>query len=360
MAALAVAVGLVGGGLAAGRMLDDDDSQAAAPITTTVGSTIPRAQRSTTTEGGTTPTTQRGQTQSTVPAVDATLEPVVAAAKAAKPAVVQLETSTGLGSGFIFDDQGHILTAAHVVTGVTDVTVRLGDGSSHAGTVVGVNEDTDVAVVVITDPPDDLPIAALALDGPPEVGQQVIAIGSPFGLDQTVTAGIVSTVGRPVQVNNNIVGMVQTDAPINSGNSGGALVDLKGRVIGINDQIRTTSGDNAGIGFAIPIDLAYEVAQLLISGQPVQFGFLGVSTEEPSFGEAGALVTQVVAGSPAAQAGLQEGDVITEVDGQPVRSYEELVTGIRARQPGTKLKVTYTRGDKSVDAEVTLGVAGNR
>lgn len=366
IAATAVAVGLVGGGAAIGRMIDDEPrADAVASQPTTVGSTIPRAERPNTTS--TAPSSAGGATSGNVapPSLDPTLEPIVAAAKAAKPGVVQIETQTGLGSGFIFTDDGYVLTAAHVVAGSSTVAIRLGDGSGYQGTVVGVDEQTDVAVVKITDPPDDLPVASLALEDAPEVGQQVIAIGSPFGLDQTVTAGIVSTVSRPVPVPDssgrvNVVGMIQTDAPINSGNSGGALVNLDGQVIGINDQIRTTTGDNAGIGFAIPIDLAYQVAQLLIRGEDVRFGYLGVTTDEPSFGQAGALVTQVVDGSPAAQAGLQEGDVVTAVDGQAVRSYEELISGIRSRLPGDQLSLTVTRGDEQLTFDVTLGTAAGR
>ncbi|MPY94307.1 MAG: PDZ domain-containing protein [Acidimicrobiia bacterium] len=356
VAAVAVAIGLIGGGAALGRMLDDDAEPGQASRATTVGSTIPDEQRSPSTSeapsSSTTPTTNVAP-----PSLDPSLEPLVAAAKAAKPAVVQIETPTGLGSGFVFTDDGYVLTAAHVVAGSDRVAIRLGDGSGYEGQVVGVNEDTDVAVIKIVDPPADLPVASLALEDAPQVGQQVIAIGSPFGLDQTVTAGIVSTVSRPVPVGQNVVGMIQTDAPINSGNSGGALVDLQGRVIGINDQIRTTSGDNAGIGFAVPIDLAYQVAQLIIQGQPVQFGFLGVTTDEPSFGQSGALVTQVMDGSPAAQVGLQEGDVIVAVDGQAVRSYEELISGIRSRQPGETLELAVLRGEEQVTVEVTLGTA---
>ena len=170
-----------------------------------------------------------------------TSEPAAAVAAAVGPAVVQLELQGGLGSGVIYDAEGYILTAAHVVQGASQINVRLANGIELAGTVVGAHVPTDVAVVKIPASPD-LPVAALGLDVEPIVGQTAIALGSPFGLDQTVTAGIVSALNREV----NGVGMIQTDAAINPGNSGGPLVDRNGRVIGINDAIRTLSGANDG------------------------------------------------------------------------------------------------------------------
>jgi S1-C subfamily serine protease len=183
-----------------------------------------------------------------------------------------------------------------------------------------------------------------------------LAIGSPFGLDQTVTAGIVSSVNRPVEVNRSVVAMVQTDASINPGNSGGALVDIKGRVIGINDQIASSSGDNAGVGFAIPIDTAYDVAQRIINHQSLDVGFLGIASgDDPTDGEPGALVTQVTPGSPAASAGIKVGDIINQIDDQPVRSYMELVAQVRRHRPNDKIQLKLRRGDDTITVSVTLG-----
>jgi len=274
------------------------------------------------------------------------------------PAVVQLSTQAGLGSGFIFDNAGHILTAAHVTDGASTVEVQLAGGRTLQGTVVGSDQNTDVSVVKI-DPFDGMPIAALALNDPPVVGQTVLAIGSPFGLDQTVTEGIVSSVGRPVEVNNGVVAMLQTDASINHGNSGGALADLQGRVLGINDQIASSSGDNAGVGFAIPIDLANDVAQRIMNGESLDVGYLGVSTgENPSSNDPGALITQVVAGSPADKAGLKEGDVVYQVGDQQVRSYIELQAQVRQHRPGDKVDLKVHRNGSDVTVTVTLGTQG--
>ncbi len=298
-------------------------------------------------------------------------EPAAAVNNAVSPSVVQIETTGGLGTGFIYDGQGYILTAAHVVAGTDasgnvatdferEVTVRLADGTRVKGQVLGADLNNDVAVVKI-DPRPTLPVAALALGRQPEVGSIAIAIGSPFGLDQTVTQGIVSAINRPVpSPNNNLVSMIQTDAAINSGNSGGPLVNRDGQVIGINTQIRTDTGDNAGIGFAVPIDLAYDVAQSLIEGKPIRLGFLGVRGDDPAFGSSGAMVVRVEPGSPAEKAGLQEGDVITAANGRIIRGFEELASIIRATQPGERLQLKVERDEATLDVQVTVGEATTR
>jgi len=180
-------------------------------------------------------------------------EPVAAVADAVAPTVVQIETTTGLGSGVIYDPDGLVLTAAHVVEGSTAVTVRLADGTSRDGTVLGTDVDSDIGVVVIDGGGDGLPVAVLA-DSPPDVGDLAVAVGSPFALDQTVTSGIVSAVDRPAPAGGPSVGTIQTDAPINPGNSGGPLADAEARVIGINTAIASMSGGNDGVGFAIPVE----------------------------------------------------------------------------------------------------------
>jgi putative serine protease PepD len=353
-----VALGLLGGGFAVGRALEDDSSTSASSTTLaraqpTSATTAPKA--STTTTASSSAPSAAGSQTTTPPALDKKLEPAAAAAKALMPAVVQLSTQQGLGSGFIFDSAGHILTAAHVTDGAQTVDVQLADGRTLQGTVVGSDVNTDVSVVKI-DPFDGMPVAALALNDPPVVGQTVLAIGSPFGLDQTVTEGIISSVGRPVEVNNSVVAMLQTDASINHGNSGGALANLAGQVLGINDQIASSSGDNAGVGFAIPIDIANDVAQRIINGQSLDVGYLGVTTgENTSASEPGALVTQVQANSPAAQAGVKDGDVVYQVGDQPIRSYIELQAQIRQHRPGEKVDLKIHRGGSDVTVTVTLG-----
>jgi S1-C subfamily serine protease len=266
---------------------------------------------------------------------------------------VQIETAGGLGSGVIYDADGYVLTAAHVVEDSTDVEVRLADGRRVTGTVVGAHEPTDVAVVRIEEDLD-LATADLALGAELRVGQLAVALGSPFGLEQTVTSGIVSAVDRLVS---GIV-MVQTDAAINPGNSGGPLVDADGRVIGINDQIFSTSGSNSGVGFAVSIDLAAIVAEQLRAGEDVRLAYLGVSVGQASAGAAGALVEEVVAGSAAAAAGIEVGDVIVAVDGEPVSTTAALRVAVISRRPGAPVEIDLLRDGEPQTVTAELGSTG--
>ena len=285
------------------------------------------------------------------------VEPIAAVAAAVSPAVVQIETRQGLGSGFVYDDQGHILTAAHVVEGAgKTVNVRLADGSVHKGQVVGSDNASDVAVVKI-DPVENMQVANLALGVKVEVGQTAVAIGSPFGLDQTVTAGIVSAVDRPQETPGGAIDMYQIDAPINPGNSGGPVADRQGRVFGMSDSIITQTGENVGVGFLVPIDLAKAVADKIVAGEPVEFAFLGISSDSQTtalIGD-GAIVVGVTSGSPADKAGLQEGDRITGVDSAPVRDSIELGARVRSHQPGDTVHITFVRDGNSQTIEVVLG-----
>jgi len=283
-------------------------------------------------------------------------EPVAAVADALLPSVVQLETEGGLGSGVVYKEGGLILTAAHVVEGSDDVIVRLSDGRRVNGTVLGTDSNTDIAVVDADF--DDFEIATLAVDVPVDVGQMAIAIGSPFGLESSVTSGIVSAVGRTLEnPDGGAVSTIQTDASINPGNSGGALVDRTGRVIGINDAILSEGGDNAGIGFAIPIDTAFQVAEALEKGETPTIGFLGVTPTDSSGGSPGALVTSVVEGSGAEAGGLEEGDLITRFDGDPIESAADLIARIRATEPGTTATIELVRNGQPQQVSVTIGEA---
>ena len=280
-------------------------------------------------------------------------EAVTAVAHAVLPSVVQLETATGLGSGIVYDRDGFILTAAHVVEGNSQVTVRLPDGTRVPGDVVGADEGTDVAVVKMDHAGEP---AVLATGSRVRVGQLAVAIGSPFGLEGTVTAGVVSAVNRTIPTDSGaVMSMIQTDAPINPGNSGGALVDRHGRVIGINDAIRSDSGVNAGVGFAIPIDTAASVAKALVAGREPAIGFLGVSGTEPASGRPGALVTDVQPGTPADDAGLQPGDLITEFDGKAVTDMAALAGLVRPTAPGTTVTLEVVRGGRTEHIQVTVG-----
>lgn len=280
-------------------------------------------------------------------------EPVAAVARALGPSVVKIETTDGLGSGVIYDAQGLILTNAHVVGGASAVDVVFSDGSTVDGRVLGGDELTDVAVVSI-DPPEGMAVADLAEDGP-DVGQVAVAMGSPFGLEQTVTSGVVSAVGRPVDnPQGAVVEMIQTDAPINPGNSGGALADQAGQVIGINTLIFSQSGENNGIGFAIPIQTALEVAERVIEGRPLERGFLGVSTGPAADGQPGAVVEDVVGGSPADDAGLARGDRIVGVDGVELKDSLELAARIQSYEPGDVVELQVERDGAAVSVDVTL------
>lgn len=296
--------------------------------------------------------TDTGAAVSPTPVVDGS-EPVATAAAAIAPAVVQIETRTGVGSGVIYDESGLVLTVAHVVGNQQVVDVRLADGSTVQGEVLGTHTETDVAVVQID--ADDVPhVAELATGTTPVVGQMAVAVGSPRGLDQTVTSGIVSAVDRVV----NGVAMVQTDAAINPGNSGGPLVDASGSVIGLSDLIFTESGGNEGVGFAITIDVAKLVADQIVAGETPQLALLGVSTTASADGASGALVAEVAPGSAAAEAGIADGDLIVSVDGTPVADSGRLRSQITRRAPGTEVTLGLERDGDERTVTVTLGSTG--
>ncbi|MFP3914185.1 MAG: S1C family serine protease [Actinomycetota bacterium] len=283
-------------------------------------------------------------------------EPVAAVAEALLPSVVQIETPTGLGSGVIYDSEGLILTAAHVVAGSDQVTVWLSDGSRFEGEVLGGDLPTDIAVVEVD--ASDLPAAPLALEEDLQVGQLAVAIGSPFGLDSTVTSGVVSALNQTVRTaTGDFQSLIQTDAPINPGNSGGALANRDGEVIGINVSIFSTSrgGGNVGVGFAVPVDVAYDLAQSVVAGEPIERAVLGIQGTNTESGAAGALVTGVQEGSGAAEADLEVGDVITSVEGVRVEGIGDLVAQLRQYQPGETVTLEVVRGGESMRVDVELG-----
>jgi S1-C subfamily serine protease len=281
-------------------------------------------------------------------------EPIADAAEKILPSVVQINTSDGVGSGVVYGD-GLILTAAHVVSGEDTVLVRLEDGENVEGTVLGGTSEADIAVVQIER--SDIPIASLALDYTPRVGQMAIAVGSPWDLQSTVTAGIVSAVNQPVGCQSGgCRSMLQTDAAINPGNSGGALVDRDGRVLGINVSIFSLSGANDGVGFAVPIEVAYGIAQEIVAGNDVQFAFLGVVGEDIRTGRAGAKVTEVLDDSAAADAGIELDDIIVSIDGDRVQGIFDLASLVRAKQPGATVDVVLVRDGSELTIPVTLGI----
>jgi putative serine protease PepD len=292
---------------------------------------------------------------STTPLVNgADGEPVVDVANALGASVVLIKTEEGLGSGVVYDGKGLIMTNAHVVGTAKSVKVQFKDGTSLDGEVLGADTPNDIAVVQVQ-PTNELTVARLATD-PPKVGQLAVGIGSPFGLDETVTAGVVSAVNRPVDNGvGGVASMIQTDAPINPGNSGGALANRRGEVIGINSMIYSEKGENNGIGFAIPIARAKSVADTLVSGGTVDRAYLGVGSQPTSDGSAGAEITKIDAASAAEKAGMKVGDVVVSVDGTTVKQASDLAAAVGTHQAGDTIKIEVQRGGTTTSLEVTLG-----
>ncbi|HEY6963003.1 MAG TPA: trypsin-like peptidase domain-containing protein, partial [Gaiellaceae bacterium] len=258
------------------------------------------------------------------------------------------------GTGFVYDTNGDILTNEHVVDGATGVSVKFSDGSTYKATIVGTDPSTDVAVVHVNAPASKLVPLTLGDSSAAAVGDGVVAIGNPFGLDGTVTAGIVSALGREISAPDDtpIAGAIQTDAAINHGNSGGPLLDMHARVIGITSQIQSEGGGNDGVGFAVPSNTVKQiVGQLLASGK-VQHALLGVT---PATATDGVRVSVVEKGSAAADAGVKVGDVITGVDSTQVTSPEQLRAVIASHKPGDKITLTVRRNNGMQTLQATLG-----
>ena len=261
----------------------------------------------------------------------------------------------GEGAGVVYDSKGDILTDEHVVAGATKVTVQFQDGYKASARVLGTDPSTDVGVIHVNAPASELHPIPFADSSGAQVGDPVVAIGSPFSLPETTTDGIVSAVGRSIQAPNNytIPGAIQTDAAINPGNSGGPLLDADGHVLGLNDQIQTNSGSNAGVGFATPSNAVARIANAIISGHPVKHAYVGVELNGNSTG--GAQISTVQQNSPASSAGVQGGDVITAVNGKTVTSTEGFIATVDQYTPGQSVTMTIKRGGQTKTVTVTLG-----
>jgi serine protease Do len=271
----------------------------------------------------------------------------------------QIMKQQALGSGFLVDAQGHVVTNAHVVDDADVVKVKLADDREYRANVVGKDDRLDVAVLKLQDPPHDLPFAALGSSDALRVGEYVVAIGNPFGLGNTVTMGIVSAKGRTIGAGP-YDDFIQTDASINPGNSGGPLFNLRGQVVGINTAINP---QGKGIGFAIPIDAVRDVVPQLLATGHVSRGRIGVVIQgmDDDLAKAlgmdhphGALVEEVELGSPAEKAGIKSGDVIVSVDGQDVSHSEELPRMVARHAPGTQVKLAVVHDKQKRDVDVTL------
>jgi S1-C subfamily serine protease len=340
----ALSVGLVVGVLALSGVFDGDGASANQST----------SARSTATP---TPTTTVAATTSNGSAVD-----VESIYSKVSPGVVFVEADQpqgqASGSGFVIDTQGDIVTNEHVVDGATALKVRFGEnGDAIPVKLLGADRSADLAVIRV-DPskvPGGLKPVTLGSSSNLKPGEPTVAIGSPFGLEGTVTSGIVSGLNRTIQAPSgfSISGAVQTDAAINPGNSGGPLLDAQGRVIGVNSQIATQSGSSSGVGFAIPIDQVKKIEPILQRGAKVQHAYLGVASGDAPSG--GAQVGSVVPNGPAAKAGLRQGDRIISIAGQTVQGSDDLSASVNSHQPGEKVPVVVERGGQRRTLTVTLG-----
>lgn len=311
------------------------------------------------------------------------LDPVVAVSEKVQPSVVNIrvervarvedfffgpyyEKVSGIGTGIIIRKDGYILTNYHVVEGANDIIVTLLGGKEYKGKVIGRDKDTDLAVVKVD--ARNLPAADIGDSSKLQVGELAVAIGNPFGLSYTVSAGVISALRRNVSVNDEsgvtrtYTNLIQTDAAINPGNSGGPLCNSKGQVIGVNSLIYSRSGGYQGISFAIPINDAIAVAKQLIETGRVSRPFLGVlGADAKDFAESlpeeareGAIILDVMSGTPAANAGLRKGDVIVEMNGKKITSMEDLIAEIRNKKVGDRVRITYIRGKEKKTVELVL------
>lgn len=325
-----------------------------------------------------------GSTQSIqVDAEDTTLPEVVSAK--ALPSVVSITTeiqdtsgmmmggsssSGSIGSGVVLDTEGHILTNYHVVEGATGIAVTMNDGTNYEAEIVGSDESSDLAVIRLIDAdPSALTPIEIGNSDELSVGEWVMAIGSPFGNEQSVSTGIVSALYRSTAMESSngttiYANMIQTDAAINPGNSGGALVNDNGELVGINSIIESYSGSSSGVGFAIPVNYAKNIADQIIAGKTPVHPYLGVTLTTVNALNArqnnlavdyGAYINEVTEGGPAAEAGIQTGDIVIAVNGDEITSADGLIIALRSYDVGEKVTLTVMRGNDKMDIEVTLG-----
>jgi len=262
------------------------------------------------------------------------------------------------GSGYVYDTEGHVITNEHVTDGATSIKVMFWNGKTYPAKLVGSDASTDTAVITVEAPSSVLHPLALGNSSAVQVGDGVVAIGSPFGLDETVTAGIVSALHRQMTSPNNftIDNSIQTDAAINHGNSGGPLLNMQGKVIGTTSQIESDSGGNDGIGFVVPSNTVKEIADKLIATGKVEHAYLGVELSQASNG---AKVTQLVPGKAAEKGGVQVGDVITSFGGKKVTGVDSLRFAVEAKHPGDVVTLTVQRNGQSKQVTVTLSTRPN-
>jgi len=300
-----------------------------------------------------------------------------AVADAVRPAVVAIEVASqggaGAGSGMVWDEQGHIVTNNHVIDGAEQIVVTVNDGRMFEAEPVGTDPMTDLAVLELVDAPSDLELASMGSAEDLQVGRPVMAVGNPLGLSSTVTTGIISALDRPVTAGEggqaaSVTNAIQIDAAINPGNSGGPLFDAQGQVIGITSSIAALSGGqsgNIGLGFAIPADLVTNIVEQLVDNGAAEHAYLGVTLSADTVNvdgavRSGAAVHSVQAGSPAAEAGVEEGDVITAIDDRPTSGPEALTGYVRAHTAGDEVALTLVRDGEVLEEQVTLATTAEQ
>jgi putative serine protease PepD len=286
--------------------------------------------------------------------------------KQVSPSVVEIQVQAqgdspfgspqgGTGTGWMYDET-HIVTNQHVIDGANEVTIRFQDGREVQARVIGSDPSTDVAVLELNEGADAPAPLERGSTESLEVGDPVVAIGSPFGLEGSLTTGVVSGLGRTIQAPDGfaIDNVVQTDAALNPGNSGGPLLDLNGRAVGMNAQIASASGSNSGIGYAIPIETVQSVVEQLLADGEVEHAYLGVQVADAE-NNGGARIVEVVQGGPADDAGVQQGDVVVGADGQDVQNGDDLRSAVNAKKPGDELELEVRRDGNTRTITVELG-----
>jgi putative serine protease PepD len=353
-----IATALIAAGFGLAQVVEDDDPPPtdAATATTLAGNPATSSNPSSSTNAA-------PSTTAPAPVDPNAAEPAAEVAAKVGPSVVLIETTTGSGSGIVYDKNGVIFTNAHVVDNATSVRVTFSNGRIEQSVPVVARDLARDIALLRASARDDLVPVVFGRTTDVKVGQIAIAIGAPFGLDQSVTQGIVSAVGRIVQSFGNCgIDMIQTDAPINPGNSGGALVDKQGRLIGMNTSIRTTgaaASGSVGVGFAVPSDTIKATVERMLRGEVTDVAFLGVGQAFVENSAAGVLVGSVSANSPASAAGIRQGDLITEVNGEKVSTFADIRGRIQAAKPGDKFEIKVTRDGQSLTLTATLGRSQN-
>jgi putative serine protease PepD len=350
-----IATALIAAGFGLAQVVEDDSSTTDTATATTLGTNASNSNAS----NPTTTAPQNPATTAPAPVAPNAAEPAAEVAANVGPSVVYIETNVGSGSGIVYDKSGVVFTNAHVVEGANTVKLTFSNGRvENSVPVIARDTARDIAVLRAS-ARDDLVPAVFGRTADVRVGQTAIAIGAPFGLDQSVTQGIVSAVGRFVPSFGNCgIDMIQTDAPINPGNSGGALVDRQGRLIGMNTSIRTsgsTSNGSVGVGFAVPSDTIKAAVDRMLKGETTDLAFLGVGgARDVESNPDGALVGSVSANSPASSAGIRQGDLITEINGEKVATFADVRARIQAAKPGDVFDIKLTRDGQSQTVKATL------